>query len=101
MSDDGFGFEWIQEDLTSWGFHLEMVKGVSVEELAAMLGADPDLGIMSPDMFNTAVRLSTNIPDWARLGEHAGWAFALCGAAMASICATPTMCGICGRAAHG
>ncbi|MFI1328837.1 hypothetical protein ACH4U7_01590 [Streptomyces sp. NPDC020845] len=79
MSDDGFGFEWIQEDLTSWGFHLEMVKGVSVEELAAMLGADPDLGIMSPDVFNTAVRLSTNIPDWARLGEHAGWAFALCG----------------------
>lgn len=77
MSDEGF--EWIQQDLTSWGFYLEMVKGVSVEELAAMRGADPGLGIMSPDVFNTALDRSSNIPDWARLGEHAGWAFALCG----------------------
>ncbi|MEW2514592.1 hypothetical protein [Streptomyces sp. NPDC046870] len=77
MSDEGI--EWIQQDLTAWGFYLEMVKGVSVEELAAMLGADPDLGIMSPDVFNTALDRSGNVPDWARLGEHAGWAFALCG----------------------
>ncbi|MGW2036217.1 hypothetical protein [Streptomyces sp. NPDC001811] len=77
MSDEGF--EWIQQDLTSWGFYLEMVKGVGVEELAAMRGADPALGIMSPDVFNTALDRSGNIPDWARLGEHAGWAFALCG----------------------
>ncbi|MEV5010385.1 hypothetical protein [Streptomyces sp. NPDC055692] len=77
MSDDGF--EWIQQDLASSGFYLELVKGVSVEELAAMRGADPGLGIISPDTFNTALHRSSNVPDWARLGEHAGWAFALCG----------------------
>lgn len=76
MSDDGF--EWIQQDLTSLGFYLEMVKGVSVEELAAMLGADPGLGIMSPDAFDTVLHQSRDVPGWARLGEHAGWAFALC-----------------------
>lgn len=76
MSDDAF--ECLQ-DHADRGFYLEMVKGVSVAELAAMVGADPGLGVMSPDAFNTAVGRSYDIPDWARLGEYAGWAYALRG----------------------
>ncbi|WP_406462629.1 hypothetical protein OHB07_14120 [Streptomyces sp. NBC_00111] len=76
MSDDAF--ECLQ-DHADRGFHLEMVKGVGVTELAAMVGADPALGIMSLDAFNTAVGRSHDVPDWARLGEHASWAYALRG----------------------
>lgn len=77
--DDDDGFERTVQDLASNGFCLQMVKGVSVAELAAMLGADPGLGIMPPEVFNSVLRRSSDVPDWARLGEHAGWAFALHG----------------------
>ncbi|MFF5895755.1 hypothetical protein ACFY8O_07480 [Streptomyces argenteolus] len=74
MSHDAF--ECIQDD-AGWGFYLEMVKGVSIAELAAMVGADPALGVMSPEAFNAALHRTSDVPDYARLGEYAGWAFAL------------------------
>ncbi|MGW0189553.1 hypothetical protein ACWDV7_27870 [Streptomyces sp. NPDC003362] len=77
MTDDGF--EWIDDDLTALGFHLRMVEGAGVEELAEMLGADPALGILSPGTFRAAVHRAGTVPDWARLGDHGGWGFALVG----------------------
>ncbi|MFT2018758.1 hypothetical protein ACMA1D_23370 [Streptomyces sp. 796.1] len=79
MSEGGCGFAWLQDDLGSFGFCLEVVKGVGVEELAAMLGADAGLGIVAPDVFNAAVGGAGTVPDWARLGEHGGWAYAWLG----------------------
>lgn len=75
----GDGFEWIQSDLAPTGFCLVMVEAVGAAELATMLGADPDIGTLPPEVFNPMRHRALNIPDWARPCEYAGWAFALLG----------------------
>lgn len=57
-----------------------MVKGISHEELAVHLGAQPGT-VMDPDTAHEMLKLSPgpwDLPDYAMLGETGnGWAFAV------------------------
>jgi len=77
MSD---GIDWIDEELGREGFSLTMVKGISHEELAVYLGAQPGT-VMDPDTAHEMLKPSPghwDLPDYAMLGETGnGWAFAV------------------------
>ncbi|MFE6777232.1 hypothetical protein [Streptomyces sp. NPDC057702] len=75
MSD---GMAWIAEELGPDGFQLVALRGADPEELAVMLGAEPGT-VMAAPAFNSLVRAAgstVRLPDLARLGGHADWAFA-------------------------
>ncbi|MGA4979390.1 hypothetical protein [Streptomyces cinereoruber] len=77
MSD---GIEWIDNELGAWAFSLTMVAGISYEELAVYLGAQPG-AIMDPETAHDMLELSPgswDLPDYAMLGNTSnGWAFAI------------------------
>ncbi|MEV6161389.1 hypothetical protein AB0L71_05600 [Streptomyces sp. NPDC052052] len=79
MSD---GIEWIDAELGDGGFSLIMVKGISHEELAVYLGAQPGT-LMDPGIAHEMLKLShgsgsRDLPAYAMLGEaDNGWAFAI------------------------
>lgn len=79
MSD---GIEWIDAELGPDGFSLLMVKGISQEELAVRLGAQPGT-VMAPDAARETLGPSHGLgehglPDYAMVGETGnGWAFAI------------------------
>ncbi|MFD5574329.1 hypothetical protein [Streptomyces cadmiisoli] len=74
------GIAWIDDELGAWGFSLTMVKGISHDELAVYLGAQPGTGI-DPDTAHGMLELSPGpekLPDCAMLGTTSnGWAFAI------------------------
>ncbi|MFI2026700.1 hypothetical protein [Streptomyces buecherae] len=75
MSD---GFGWIAEAGGGGGMQLVAVRGVDVEQLAVMLGAEPGT-VMDAATCNAVVAAAggtTRLPDLARLGSHGGWAYA-------------------------
>ncbi|KOV67472.1 hypothetical protein [Streptomyces sp. MMG1121] len=75
-------FEWTDGGPDFEAYSLTLVKGMSHEELAVRLGAQPD-AVMAPDTAHEMFRLSHEarsgaLPDWAVLGETGnGWAFAI------------------------
>lgn len=74
----GDGFEWIDGQLGRSGFWLKMLKGAGVREMAEMLAAEPGSEIIEPHLFNQVLRsTSSELPDYAQIGECGGWAFAL------------------------
>ncbi|MEV7777417.1 hypothetical protein [Kitasatospora sp. NPDC088351] len=77
MSD---GIEWMDAELGSEGFSLTMVRGVSHEELAVLLGARPG-SVMDADTAQEMLELSPapwRGPDYAMVGDTGnGWAFAI------------------------
>lgn len=72
------GLSWIQDALREQSFELIAVRDAGVEELAVMLGGRPGT-VMDPPAFNALVAAAGTawrLPDLARLGARAGWAFA-------------------------
>ncbi|MEU2020655.1 hypothetical protein ABZ565_00530 [Streptomyces sp. NPDC016469] len=75
------GIAWLDDGPGREGYSLTMVKGITPEALAVHLGARPGT-LIDPETTPGALELfhgpgSSELPDWAMVGEAAGWAFAL------------------------